>query len=194
MKKELFTRVIGGKYKGKKILLPSKEVTRSSKSILREPLFNTLQYDIIDKNFIEVFGGSGSVGLEALSRGAKRVYFIELDRGSFNTLKKNIDNIDKESATLLFGDAFERIFDIIDILKREKEKAYFYFDPPFSIREGKEEIYKRVFETIQKIPQETAEMIIVEHMTKLETPKRIGNFTLLKSKKFGKSSLSYYKG
>lgn len=192
MKQKLYTKIIAGKYKGKKIYLPSKEVTRSSKSILRESLFNTLQYDVIDKDFVEVFGGSGSVGLEALSRGAKYAYFIELDRDSFKTLEKNIELIDKSRATALFGDAFERIFDIVDLLKRDKRKAYFYFDPPFSIRDGMEDIYKRVFETIKKIPKEVVEMIIIEHMTKMDTPKEIKDYKLVKRKKFGKSSLSYY--
>lgn len=193
MKKELYTKIIAGKYKGKKIYLPSKEVTRSSKSILRESLFNTLQYDVIDKDFVEVFGGSGSVGLEALSRGASHAYFIELDRGSFKTLEKNIELIDKSRATTLFGDAFERIFDIVQILKNSDKKAYFYFDPPFSIREGMKDIYNKVFETIEKIPSEIVEMIIIEHMTKMDMPQKIKDYRLIKRKKFGKSSLSYYK-
>ena len=71
------TKIIGGKYKGKKIKLPPLSVTRSSKSILRESLFNTLQQDIAGKNLVEVFAGSGSIGLEAISRGAKKVFFIE---------------------------------------------------------------------------------------------------------------------
>ena len=192
MEKNLQTRIIGGKYKGKKIKLPSLEVRRSSKSILRESLFNTLQYDIIDSNFVEVFAGSGSVGLEALSRGAKHVYFIELDRKSFEILQKNAKSLEIDKCTLIYGDAFEKIFDILEDLKRKKEKAYFYFDPPFSIREGKEDIYEKVFETIKKIPKELVEMIIIEHMSKMDMPEKINGFKLAKTKKFGKSSISYY--
>ncbi|WP_281950844.1 16S rRNA (guanine(966)-N(2))-methyltransferase RsmD [Nitrosophilus kaiyonis] len=192
MKQNLETRIIAGKYKGKKIKLPSLNVTRSSKNILKESLFNTLQYDIIDRNFVEVFAGSGSVGLEALSRGASHVYFIEIDRDSFDILTKNAKSLDFKKCTLIFGDAFEKIFDVIEDLKRKKEKAYFYFDPPFSIREGKEDIYDRVFETIKKIPKEVVHMIIIEHMTKMDMPESIGKYKLIKRKKFGKSSLSYY--
>lgn len=193
MKQSLETRIIAGEFKGKKIKLPSLDVTRSSKNILRESLFNTLQYDVIDKNFVEVFAGSGSVGLEALSRGAKHVYFIELDKNSFEILKKNAKSLDISRCTLIFGDAFEKIFDVIEDLKRKKEKAYFYFDPPFSIREGHEDIYDKVIETIKKIPKEVVEMIIIEHMTKVDLPKIIGKYELVKKRKFGKSSLSYYR-
>jgi len=56
------TRIIGGEFKGRLIEIPNISTTRSSKSILKESLFNTLQFEIIDKNFVEVFSGSGSIG------------------------------------------------------------------------------------------------------------------------------------
>ncbi len=193
MKKELSTRIIAGKYKGKKLKLPSKEVTRSSKSILKEALFNILQFDIVDKNFVEVFGGSGSVGLEALSRGAKRVYFIEKNRDSYEVLSQNAKSCDENSCILYYGDAFEKLWDVIEDLKRRHEKAYFYFDPPFSIREGYEDIYKQVEQMIKKIPKEVVEAIIVEHMSSYDFPERLGNYERYKKRKFGKSTLSFYR-
>jgi len=193
VKKELTTRIIAGKFKGRKIQLPSKDVTRSSKNILREALFNILQFDIVDKNFVEVFGGSGSVGLEALSRGAKNVYFIEKNRASYDVLKKNCKSLDDSSCIVRYGDAFDLLFDVIEDLKRAKEKAYFYFDPPFSIREGYEDIYEKVIQIIKRIPKEVSEAIIVEHMTKADFPEKIGSYELYKRRKFGKSTLSFYR-
>ncbi len=192
MKKRLHTKIIAGKYKGKKIELPDLGVTRSSKSILRESLFNILQFDIVDRNFVEVFGGSGSVGLEALSRGAKEVYFIEKNRHSYEILQKNAKSLDMSRCKIFFGDAFEKLFDIIAILKRKKEKAFFYFDPPFSVREGYEDIYERVIDTIKKIPKEVSEGVIVEHMSSYDFPQKIGPYTLVKKRKYGKSSLTFY--
>ncbi len=193
MKKELSTRIIAGKFKGKKLRLPDKEVTRSSKNILREALFNILQFDIVDKNFVEVFGGSGSVGLEALSRGAKQIFFIEKNRVSYDVLRKNCQSLDENSCIVRFGDAFDLLFDVIDELKRKKEKAYFYFDPPFSIREGYEDIYEKVQNVIQRIPKEVVEAVVVEHMTKADFPEELGSYKLYKRRKFGKSTLSFYK-
>lgn len=195
MKREdrrLYTYIIGGKYRGKKIELPSKSVTRSSKNRLRESVFNTLQFDIVDRNFIEMFGGSGSVGLEAISRGAKKAWFIERDRDSFRILRSNCEAIDPNRCDARHGDAFETLPQILGELKRAEEKTYLYIDPPFSIREGEGDIYKRVIETVAGIDPDLIIYIIVEHMTKEPMPKNIGPFKKLKERKFGKSSLSYY--
>jgi len=190
--KELTTKIIGGKYRGKKLLLPSKTVTRSSKSRLKESLFNTLQFDILDQNFIEVFGGSGSVGLEAISRGAIRAFFIEQNPQSFQILQSNCRLIDPARCEIYLADAFVQLPKIIETLMKRDEKAYIYIDPPFSIREGHEDIYLKVIKMIEQICQEVVIKIIIEHMTQVDFPQKIGAFSLEKRKKFGKSSLSYY--
>jgi len=92
------TQIIGGKYRGKKIALPPVVTTRSSKSRLKESFFNTIQFDIVDANFIEMFAGSGSVGLEAISRGAKRVYFFEKNAVALQTLRKNISSFGRDDS------------------------------------------------------------------------------------------------
>ncbi len=187
------TKIIAGKFKGKFIEIPNIETTRSSKAILKESLFNTLQFDIIDKNFIEVFAGSGSIGLEALSRGAKQCYFIENNRVAFNSLERNIRKLDSNRCYAIFGDSFEKFDTILNLLKSSREKSYFYFDPPFSIRNGMEDIYNRTISLIETINKKSCEMIIIEHMTKLDMPDIIAEFNKIKEKKFGRSSMTYYK-
>ncbi|WP_457595829.1 16S rRNA (guanine(966)-N(2))-methyltransferase RsmD [Hydrogenimonas sp.] len=188
----LTTRIIGGKYKGKRIELPSKTVTRSSKARLRESLFNTLQFDLVGRNFVEMFGGSGSVGLEALSRGAKRAWFVEMDKEAAEVLRRNCRAIDPARCDLRFGDAFVIVPDILEELRRRGEKAYLYIDPPFSIREGHEDIYEKVIRTIESVDPDAVYSIIVEHMTKVPFPESIGPFEKTKTRRFGKSSLTYY--
>lgn len=187
--KPLTATISAGKYKGKKIALPSLESTRSTKAILKGSLFDTLQYDMVDEVFVEVFGGSGSMGLEALSRGAKHAYFIEKDKAAFGTLKRNCKAIDEAHTTPLYGDSFT-VFPAW--LPTFTCKAYFYFDPPFSIRDGMEDIYEKVINLIASIPREKAHLIIIEHMSTLALPATIGVYALQKTKKFGNSSLSYY--
>jgi len=184
--------IIAGSAKGKKILIPNISTTRSSKGILRESLFNTLQFDIIDKNFVEVFAGSGSVGLEALSRGAKRAFFIEQNRDVFDILKQNIKRLNADNTTAILGDSFEELDNVLNTISRLDEKTYFYFDPPFSIREGMDSIYDKTLSLIESIDSHISEMIIIEHMSQLKLPQQIGEFKLSKKKKFGKSSLSYF--
>lgn len=190
---KLFTTTINaGKFKGHRIEIPDISTTRSSKAILRESLFNTLQFDIIDKNFVEVFAGSGSIGLEALSRGAGECYFIEYNKTAFRVLESNVKKLDPSHCHLFYGDSFEKFSVVYELVKRSHEKTYFYFDPPFSTREGMDEIYDKVITLIESIEPQVCEMVIVEHMTNLEMPHSIGALKIFKHKKFGRSTMSYY--
>ncbi|MDD3324275.1 MAG: 16S rRNA (guanine(966)-N(2))-methyltransferase RsmD [Sulfurospirillaceae bacterium] len=184
---DLTTTISAGRFKGKKLKLPSLQTTRSTKSIVKESLFNTLQQEIIDEVFVEVFGGSGSMGLEALSRGAKHAYFIEKDKKAFLTLRENCKNIFQDGCTCIQGDSFKALEDLLPSLPKP---AYFYLDPPFCIREGMQSIYKDTISLIEKIP--TAKAIIVEHLSTEALPEKIAHYMLKKSRKFGKTTLSYY--
>ena len=186
------TKIIAGVYKGKVLELPSLDVTRSSKSALKESVFNVLQFDIIDKIFIESFAGSGSIGLEAISRGAKRSYFIELDKNSYSILVKNCKSIDIEKCQTIQGNAFVQTPLILDFMKNSKDEIILYIDPPFDYREGMDDIYEKSFHMIENIEADNIFMIIIEHVSKLEVPQTLGKFSLDKTRKFGKSSLSYF--
>jgi len=188
----LTKKIIAGKFKGKLLKLPSKTTTRSSKVIVLESFFNTIQFDIIDAAFVEVFSGSGSIGLEALSRGASRVIFMEQDRAALKTLQENIAQTDPVRCEVVAGDSFVNIGQVVAGLKKLDEPAYFYIDPPFSIREGHESIYDKMMKLISDLPESVVRVIIVEHMTGLELPETLGTFSIRKSKKFGKTSLTYY--
>lgn len=186
------TKIIAGTYKGKILELPSLDVTRSSKARLKESLFNVVQFDIIDKLFIEAFAGSGSIGLEAISRGAKRAYFIELDKESYKILTKNCKNIDASRCQMHLGDTFVQTPMLIESLKNSSNELIVYIDPPFDYRDGMEEIYQKSFKMVETIQNENIFMVIIEHVSSLELPDVLGKFALNKTKKFGKSSLSYY--
>ena len=191
---KIFTTTISaGEHKGKKIEIPDIFTTRSSKGILKESLFNTLQFDIIDKNFVEVFSGSGSIGLEALSRGAGQCYFMEYNKTAFHFLEGNVKRVDPSKCHLLFGDSFEKFSIVYDMVKRSSEKTYFYFDPPFATRDGMDDVYDKTIALIESIEVKTCEMVIIEHMTNLTMPEEIGALKKSKRKKFGRSTITYYK-
>lgn len=186
------TKIIAGKYKGKILELPSLDITRSSKARLKESLFNVLQFDIIDKVFIESFAGSGSIGLEAISRDAKRAYFIELDRNSYQILLKNCKAVEMEKCQTVQGNTFVQTPMILDFLRNSKDEIILYLDPPFDYRDGMDDIYEKSFVMIKNIEADNIYMIILEHISTLELPEVLGRFSLNKTKKFGKSALSYY--
>ncbi len=192
MAKPITKKIIAGKFKGKSLKLPSLVTTRSSKTIVLESYYNTLQFEIIDAHFVELFSGSGSIGLEALSRGAQKIFFMERDRNALEVLQENIRATDPSACEVFKGDTFSNIGTVVKRLKTLNEKAYFYIDPPFSIREGHEDIYTKMLQLIENLPQEVVKLITIEHMTGLELPETIGAFSLQKYKKFGKTSLSYY--
>ena len=189
--RKLTKKIIAGKYKGKMLKLPSKTTTRSSKAIVLESFFNTLQFDIVDANFVEVFSGSGSIGLEALSRGAKKIYFMEKDKDALRVLKSNIALTDPSACEVHGGDSFNNIKEITARLQKSKQEAYFYIDPPFSIREGMEDIYDKTMNLITNLPCEVVSLLIIEHMSGLKIPEKLGAFSVKKTKKFGNTSLTY---
>ena len=187
MKKNILSKkVIAGKYKGKTIILPSLDSTRSSKSIVKESFFNTIQFEIEGKYFVEVFAGSGSIGIEALSRGADKVIFIEKDRSAFKILKQNLENLNDPNYELYNGDSFE----IFPTLLKNLENSIIYLDPPFMIREGYEEIYAKIIDLIQIVEKKNCELIAIEHQTGIIFEDSIGSFKKEKSKVFGKTTLS----
>lgn len=192
MSNKLSVKIIAGKYKGRSIELPSLETTRSSKAILKESFFNVLQYDVIDTIFIEAFGGSGSIGLEALSRGAKHSYFCEIDKKSYKTLERNCKTIDGENTTPILGDSFEVIPRLVNN-SFKNDSIIVYIDPPFNFREGMEDIYQKSYEMVQSFTNENIFLITFEHKSELILPLKIGNFEQYKTKKFGNSALTYFR-
>ena len=191
-KQNFTTKIIGGEFKGKIIEIPNIFTTRSSKGILKESLFNTLQFEIMDKNFVEVFSGSGSIGLEALSRGASQCYFIEYNKVAYQVLQENIQKLDSSKCQHLFGDSFEKFDTLLSMVEKREEKTYFYFDPPFSSRDGMDDVYDKTIALIEKIDASKCMMVIVEHMSQLDMPKKIGDLEQVKRKKFGRSTMTYY--
>ncbi|AWI34404.1 16S rRNA (guanine(966)-N(2))-methyltransferase RsmD [Helicobacter apodemus] len=183
-------KVIGGDFKGRKLKMAPLEITRSSKNILKESFFNTLGNTIVGTNFIEFFAGSGSIGIEALSRGAKYAFFFENHKESYKVLEENLRSICQDCAyKTIFGDTFKTYKDSLKSLKSE---TIGYLDPPFDIRENMQGIYKRCFDLIEDLDCQIFSNVILEHISSLEIPQKIGSFTLHKTKKFGKSALSYY--
>ncbi len=192
--KKLTTRIIAGKYKGKALDLPPLDTTRSSKAILKESFFNVIQYDIVDTIFIEAFGGSGSVGLEALSRDAYHSYFCEKDKKSFKILQNNCNKVDPANCTTLLGDTFEILPNLVNhTLVNSEKPLVIYIDPPFDFRDGMDNIYDKSFDLVKNFNNNNIFMIVFEHKSDLQMPLELGNYKQYKTKKFGNSSLTYYK-
>ncbi|MFT4058582.1 MAG: 16S rRNA (guanine(966)-N(2))-methyltransferase RsmD [Legionella sp.] len=124
MKQEI--RIIGGQYRGKKLHFPAVEGLRPTPDRVRETLFNWLMHDIRNARCLDAFAGSGALGLEAFSRGAKNVVFLEQSPQVHANLQKIILSFNNPTLQLLKMDARH-------YLQTNKEQFDIIFlDPPFS--------------------------------------------------------------
>jgi len=123
-------RIIAGLWRGRRLSVLNSEGLRPSTDRVRETLFNWLMHDVVDANCLDLFAGTGALGLEALSRGAKSVRFVESSRSVVCALEKNIEtlNVPNNAATVIRQDARSYLngpapqpFDIV------------FLDPPFGL-------------------------------------------------------------
>ena len=114
----LFTQISSGIYRGKKLALPAFSSTRSTKSIVKGSFFDTWRAELRGAAFIECFGGSGAMALEALSNGAKNVYAIEKDAAAHKIMRKNFEFFGL-GANAILGDCFERLPEILHELQAD---------------------------------------------------------------------------
>jgi 16S rRNA (guanine966-N2)-methyltransferase len=119
-------RVISGKAKGRKLKAVPGDTTRPITDRTKESLFNILASDVLDSNWWDVFGGTGAVGIEALSRGAAFVRFSDLNRAPIETMKFNVEHCGfKSQAEIRRADAFSYLSAAPD-----KRFEYIYIAPP----------------------------------------------------------------
>ncbi|MCL2353988.1 MAG: 16S rRNA (guanine(966)-N(2))-methyltransferase RsmD, partial [Defluviitaleaceae bacterium] len=120
-------RVIAGKARGTKLLPPKHEGIRPTSDYIKENLFNIIQNDVIDCNFLDIFCGSGAIGIEALSRGAKKAIFLDADKISLELTRQNLEKTKlQDKATIFQGDAAK-------ILQKLSKKHFdiIFLDPPY---------------------------------------------------------------
>lgn len=122
-------QILGGNFKGRRLQVPKGTTTRPTLAIMRKALFDILQEHIQEAAVLDLFAGSGAIGLEALSRGAKSATFVESDRGAIQCLKGNIALCKADAlSTLLTYDVF------LALKKLSNARQTFdliYADPPY---------------------------------------------------------------
>ena len=167
--------ITAGIYKGRKILAPDEKITRPTLSKTRMGVFNTL-FSIMGsfegKSFLDLFGGSGIMGLEALSRGFDRVDICELNKQSAAIIKQNYLLIGKEP-NLFIGDSLNFVS------KNDICYDVVYVDPPY--RSG---IYDEI------LPKVKGKIIVAEHDKSIDFSK----YNVIKQKNYGGKLVTYIGG
>lgn len=135
-------RVIAGKYRGRRIESPKGNDIRPTTDKIKEALFNILMKDIAGAVVVDLFGGTGALGIEALSRGAKKVYFCDIDNRSLALIKENTKFCEKGEYEILKGDYAESLR---RLSARGIKADIIICDPPYRFSEG-ERILNKVKE------------------------------------------------
>lgn len=121
-------RVIAGQFKGRVLKAPKRAVTRPTTDRAKEGIFNSINSDggIEDATVVDLFSGSGSLGIEALSRGAASVTFVDHDSDAIKTIQKNIEQLGIDNYKLQKSD-------VKSFVSRMEKVDFVFLDPPFAI-------------------------------------------------------------
>ncbi|MFV0516834.1 MAG: 16S rRNA (guanine(966)-N(2))-methyltransferase RsmD [Aminipila sp.] len=176
-------RIIAGDLKGRRLATPIGDKVRPTSDKVKEAIFSMISDTYYDEVVIDLFAGTGNLGIEAISRGAKHCYFGDKSKESLSLIRENINTCKvQDQATILAGD-FETV------LKRIPQKAQIIFlDPPY-----KDNLMVNCIELIDQLDLLTEEgYIIAEHSLDEKLPEQIGKFEMIKEKRYGKIAVSIY--
>ena len=183
-KKQATTRIIGGSLRGSKLPFKENRSIRPTEGKTKETLFNWLLNDLEGKTCLDMFAGTGSLGIEALSRGAKEVVFVEKQKKLADSLKTNLKRLQVYSSTqVLNANVFSIDFDNLpykfDIL---------FIDPPF-----RENLIQRSLDFVKSSNLLTRKALIyLECETELELVELTRDLNLLKESKGGQTQYCLY--
>ncbi len=172
-------RITGGKYLRRRILCPPGDV-RPAMDRMRESMFAVLG-PLNSSSFLDLFSGSGIVGIEAASRGASEIVFVEGDYRKKRVLSKNISFVEEKTEVVI--SSVERF-----LMRVSRKFDYVYLDPPFKM-EGKVNILHSV---IESGILESGSIVII-HVPKTEDlPLVIGDLLIFDIRRYGRSYLYFY--
>jgi 16S rRNA (guanine(966)-N(2))-methyltransferase RsmD len=177
-------RIIGGTSRGRRLSGPRGAAIRPTADQVKEALFNILADRIVGARFLDLFAGTGNIGLEALSRGATGATFVESDPHARRLLEANVRRC-----------GFERVADVRPVpvsrfLQRARGPAYdiVFLDPPYQTQHAQQVLPSLGGNGIVH----SHGMVVVEHFHKTRLGDPIGHLTLVKTYRYGDTCLSVY--
>ena len=172
-------RVIAGKYKKSTLKTLDSDSTRPTKDMVKEALFSSILINN-ESTFLDLFSGSGAIGIEALSRGAKDVVFNDYNKAVVQVIKENLRkfNEDRKVFNLSYDDCLNSLNTKFDFV---------FIDPPYAFNE-----YDNIFSLLSKNNLLNKNSIIIVEVKK-DRILDINGFSLIKERKYGITKLLYYK-
>jgi 16S rRNA (guanine(966)-N(2))-methyltransferase RsmD len=185
-------RVIAGTYRSRILKSLKGLALRPTSDRLRETLFNILGTAVAGARFVDVFAGTGAVGIEALSRGAAEVVFIENHPPAVALIRKNLESLGVRSGvTVLGADALRGLEKLAAKHAADNQLFDFVFlDPPYAAAEEYERVLRVLGSASFLAP---GGVIIAEHHKKFDLPAHAGSLTRFRILKQGDAALSFYR-
>lgn len=175
-------RVIAGEARGRRLETREGMEVRPTPERVKEALFNILQFQIEGRRVLDLFAGSGQLGLEALSRGAAHAVFVDASRDSLEVVKRNIRALGMEAKSSVFQMDFSAF-----LLRRQEPFDIVFLDPPY--RSG---CLEKALPLVAAVTAPGG-TIIAEHPTDEELPEEAGDFCRGRSYRYGKIYLTVYR-
>lgn len=194
--------IISGIHKNRTLLSPKGLKTRPTSGRLREALFNICQTYIDDCRFLDLFAGSGAMGLEAISRGAKSATFVDNSKESIRCIQSNIGAIKEEKKTdVIYGNVYDAV---AKLAKQGRHYDIIYADPPYDIKsetaEGSISYSLRVLKVIDEMLGTEASLLapggtlfLEDAAGALPENEPLQHLTLKSARRMGRSALHCYK-
>ena len=174
-------RVITGTARGRRLETPNGEDVRPTTDVVKESVFSIIQFSVEGRSFLDAFAGSGQMGIEAISRGAKRAVFIDSSRRSLEIIRRNIKICGFEDKSEVLAN------DTLRFLSSSTDKFDIVFlDPPYRTGLLQDALHKT-----PNVMRDTG-YIICEHPIEEELPERVSFFKIRKSYRYGKIMITIY--
>lgn len=175
-------RVISGKLRGKRLEMLKENAVRPTTDKVKESIFNVIQFNVVGASFMDLFAGSGQIGIEALSRGARAATFVDESRRAIDVVRRNLAS----TSLLERADVVQK--DAISFLRQTRSRFDIAFlDPPY-----KTGILQKVLDIAPDVMSERG-IIICEHPAEEILPANIKRFSVSKLYKYGKIMLTVYR-
>ena len=186
-------RITGGEFGGRNLKVPKSDAIRPTQDRVREALFNIIQCEIAGADFLDLFAGSGAVGLEALSRGAKTVTFVEANRKHIAVLKENLSSFSRSSsdsrmigATVVAADAYRWISSYAG-----PGFTIGFADPPYAL--GEEKGYASVLATLSERNVIRPDGLFIAEMTAVQKAEETPGWERIRDRTYGKTRLCIWR-
>jgi 16S rRNA (guanine966-N2)-methyltransferase len=181
-------RVIAGKYRSRTLRSLKGQELRPTSDRLRETLFNILGPAVEGALFVDLYAGTGAVGIEALSRGARAAMFVEQHKPAASLILRNLQSLAIEKqAEILTTDALRGLE---RMEARHIHAEFVFLDPPYAA----DQEYDRVLEFLGDSPLVAPTgRVIAEHLRKRSLPERVGELELTRVVEQGDAALSFYR-